>query len=144
MGLTQKQNAKHSIFVPMMEMEDLQNTVSCVLTEPSSNSSTLCVTGGLMWIVLLLSNSILLMMKLLRREQQILLKALVVITKVGLLEEEQVLEVAVEVVEEEGGQVDHRVLLPLLEDLILFQMEVLQVDLTMEVLELIQDMDLHI
>merc|ERR1719228_3009397 len=35
--LTQKQNVKHSIFVPMMEMEDSQHTVSCVLMEPSSN-----------------------------------------------------------------------------------------------------------
>merc|ERR1712055_1018381 len=79
--LTQKQNAKHSTFVLEMEMEDLQNTVSCVLMEHSSNSSILCVTGGLMWTVLLLSNSILLMMKLLLRELQILLLELEVITK---------------------------------------------------------------
>merc|ERR1719209_2921412 len=95
--LTQKQNAKHSTFVPMMEMEDLQNTVSCVLMEHSSSSSILCVTGGLMWTVLLLSNYILLMMKLLLRELQILQLELAVITKVGLLEEEQVLEDVVEV-----------------------------------------------
>merc|ERR1719228_3182432 len=141
--LIQKQNAKHSIFVPMMEMEDLQNTVSCVLMEPSSNSSTLCVTGGLMWTVLLLSNSILLMMKLLLKGLQILLLVLVVITKVGLLEEDQVLEVAAEAVEGEGELVVHKELLLLQEDLILLQMEVLQVDLTMEVLELIQDMGLQ-
>merc|ERR1719228_506228 len=80
--LTQKQNAKHSTFVPMMEMEDLQNTAFCVPMELSFNSSTLCVTGGLMWIVLLLNNSILLTMKLLLKGLQILLLALVVITKV--------------------------------------------------------------
>merc|ERR1719228_1267872 len=51
--LTQNQNAKHSTFVPMMEMEALQNTVSCVLMEQFFSNSTLCVTGGLMWIVLL-------------------------------------------------------------------------------------------
>jgi len=56
--LTQKQNAKHSTFVPMMEMEDLLNTVSCVLMEQCSNSSTLYATGGLMWIVLLRNSSI--------------------------------------------------------------------------------------
>merc|ERR1712215_111203 len=87
--LTQKQNVKHSTFVPMMEMEVLQNTAFCVPMELSFNSSTLCVTGGLMWIVLLLSNSILLTMKLLLKGLQILLLALV-ITKVGLLEEDQV------------------------------------------------------
>jgi len=50
--LTLKLNVKHSIFVPMMEMGALPNTVSCVPMEPFSNSSTLYVTGGLMWIVL--------------------------------------------------------------------------------------------
>jgi len=50
--LTLKLNVKPSIFVPMMEMGALPNTVSCVPMEQFSNSSTLYVTGGLMWIVL--------------------------------------------------------------------------------------------
>jgi len=56
--LTQKQSAKHSTFVPMMGMEDLQNTVSYVQMEQCSNSSTLCATGGLMLIVPLRNSSI--------------------------------------------------------------------------------------
>jgi len=70
--LTQKLSAKHSIFVPMMEMGALPNTASCVPMEQLSSNNILCVIGGLMWIVLLLKSSILLMKKLQQKEKQTL------------------------------------------------------------------------
>ena len=51
----QKLNVKHSISVPMMEMEDGQSTASSVPMEQFSSSNILCVTGGSMLIALLLS-----------------------------------------------------------------------------------------
>ena len=44
---TLKQNARHSTFVPMMELEDSQNIAFFALMEPSSISNTLSVIGGL-------------------------------------------------------------------------------------------------
>jgi len=70
--LTQKLSAKHSIFVPMMEMGALPNTASCVPMEQFSSNNILCVIGGLMWIALLLKSSILLMKKLQQKEKQTL------------------------------------------------------------------------
>merc|ERR1712117_641694 len=45
--LIQKLNAKLSTSVPLMVLEVLLNTVSCVPTEPFSTRTTSSVTGGL-------------------------------------------------------------------------------------------------
>merc|ERR1712106_1034334 len=118
--LIPKLSAKHSISVPMMEMEDEPSTVSSVLMELSSNSSTLYVTGGSMLTALLLNSFTLLMMKLLLRELPTHLKVPVVMT------------IKEELVEGEVVQVDLKEQPHLLEDLIQRLVE----DLEMMALEL--------
>jgi len=49
--LTQKQNARFSTFVPMMEMKAVQNTAFSVQMELCSTSNILYVIGGLMLTV---------------------------------------------------------------------------------------------
>ena len=55
--LIQKLTVNHFMFVPTLEMETWPSTVSSVLMEPCSISSTSSVTGGSMWTVQLLKTS---------------------------------------------------------------------------------------
>merc|ERR1712106_489899 len=135
--LIPKLSAKHSISVPMMEMEDEPSTVSSVLMELSFNSSTLSVTGGSMLTALLLNSFTLLMMKLLLRELPTHLKVPVVMNIKEELEEEEVLEAGEELVEGEVVQVVLKELHPPQEDHTLPQVEDLEVH---KVLELTLDM----
>jgi len=59
----QRQSAKSSISVVVMEMVVLPSTASSVPTEPCSTSNTLSVTGGSMLIAPLLNSSTLSMIK---------------------------------------------------------------------------------